>query len=192
MTLRTNVSVVGSGILALLVSVNVHAADKFQPSAPVKVMPRVSEHTRVTNPSAIIVEVLGRGMIGSISFDQVLNDDMAAGFGFSGVSTNVPNSGINANRTAYMFPAYFNYYFTRAAGSFFGTAGVNLVTNTNRVQRYESSVGDLIFPTNSIIPTFGVGYENRGDNGFIFRATAYGLYGDSLTGWFGASFGYAF
>ena len=151
------------------------------------------DNTRVTNPTVISAELLGRGMVGSVYFDQALNEDLVAGFGFSLAPTNQINSNISSGRTAFMIPAYLNYYLSRAAGSFFATAGANLVANANYVSNTETTVGNLVFPNsdNSIIPTFGVGYESRGDNGFLFRVTGYGLVADSLTGWVGFSFGIA-
>lgn len=152
---------------------------------------REQPHTRVTYPSAFNVEMLGRGMLWNITFDQVLNDDMAAGFGFGAVSTQTA-SGADGNQTATMVPAYFHYYFSRTQGSVYATGGLNLILNASKVRDLESSTGGLEFRRDSIIPTFGVGYENRGDNGFLFRIAAYGLLGDDLTPWMGFTFGYAF
>jgi hypothetical protein len=42
------------------------------------------------------------------------------------------------------------------------------------------------------MPVFGVGYETRGDNGFLFRVTGYAVAGKDLAPWVGFSFGYGF
>lgn len=150
-------------------------------------------HTRVTYPTAISVEMLGRGVMYSVMFDQVLNDDMAAGFGFGSVATELEAAGVTTDgETAKMIPAYFNYYFSRAAGSLYGTVGVNVILNKSKVKGWDATTSDLTFPKDSVMPTFGIGYENRGDNGFLFRAAAYGIVGKDVTPWLGFSFGYAF
>lgn len=157
---------------------------------PYVAAPKAS-NTRLTYPTSVSVELLGRGMLGSLNFDQVINEDLAAGVGISTVSTNYPSSNVSANQSAVMIPVYMNYYFSRTAGSLFGTAGLSLVTNSRDVQGLDSSVGNLRFPHSSVLPTFGVGYENRGDNQFLFRVTAYGMVGDKFTGWLGFTFGAA-
>ena len=151
-------------------------------------------NTRMTYPSAFSVELLGRGMLGSLYFDEAVTEDLVAGLGISTVPLNVQGTSISANRNALLIPAYVNYYFSRAPGSFYATGGLSLIGNGNDVRGTESTVGNLVFGqnNNSIIPTFGAGYENRGENGFLFRLAAYGLVGDKLTGWVGFSFGICF
>jgi hypothetical protein len=144
----------------------------------------LAENTRVTNPNALSVELLGRGVLYSISYDRVMDDHLAAGFGVGAVPT--------SSETAMILPAYVNYYFFKEQGSLFATAGVGLVLNSSSVKNTESTVGSFAFPSNAVIPQFGVGYENRGDTGFLFRVTAYGLVGDEFMPWGGFSFGYAF
>lgn len=150
-----------------------------------------AEHTRVTNPNNIGFEILGRGLLYSVQFDRVLNDDMAAGLGFGHVATKTAagaDSGVNAN----MIPAYFNYYFAREQGSIFATAGATLVLNSGDVKTLSASTGGLEFGSSAVLPTLGVGYENRGDSGFLFRFAAYALIASNVAPWAGFSFGYAF
>jgi len=149
-------------------------------------------HTRVTYPSAVSVEVLGRGLMYSINFDQVLSDELAAGFGYGSVSTDLRGTSTDAGQSAQMIPAYMNYYFSRTAGSIYGTLGVNVVVNAKKVKGTDSATGGLEFGRESIMPTVGLGYENRGDTGFLFRVAAYGLVSNNITPWLGFSFGYAF
>ncbi len=154
-----------------------------QPKAP---------HTRVTYPSAVSVEVLGRGVMYSVNFDQVLSDELVAGFGYGSVSTDLRGTSVDSGQTAQMIPAYMNYYFTRAAGSIYGTLGVNVVLNAKKVNGTDSATGGVEFGRESIMPTIGMGYENRGDTGFLFRVAAYGLVSKNVAPWLGFSFGYAF
>lgn len=161
----------------------------FTASAAFAVEGSSAPHTRVTYPGAVSIEVLGRGIMYSVNFDQVLNDDMAAGFGYGSVATELNSVD---GESAKMIPAYFNYYFSRAAGSLYGTVGVNVILNAKKVKGFDATTSDLTFPKDSVMPTFGLGYENRGDNGFLFRAAAYGVVGKDVTPWLGFSFGYAF
>jgi hypothetical protein len=149
-------------------------------------------HTRVTYPSAVSVEMLGRAMLYSVNYDQVVNDTMAAGVGLGTVSMNFHDTDLDAGQTATFIPAYMNYYFMKEAGSPFVTGGVTLILNHASVKGKDTSTGGLQIPSSSVMPTFGGGYENRGDNGFLFRVTGYLVAGKSLTPWIGFSFGYGF
>ena len=152
----------------------------------------LSAHTRVSNPSAVSVEMLGRAMLYSVNFDQVVNDNIAVGAGIGNVSTNAHDTDRDTGNSATFIPAYMNYYFLQSAGSPFITGGVTLVLNHSSVKGTDTSTGTLQIPNSSVMPTFGGGYENRGDNGFLFRVTGYIVAGKSLTPWLGFSFGYAF
>jgi hypothetical protein len=149
-------------------------------------------HTRVTYPSALSIEVLGRNMLYSIGFDQVVNDNIAAGVGFGTVSMIFPNTDVDANKTATFVPVYMNYYFMKEGGTPYVTGGVTLITNHSSVKNLETSTGGLKIPTSSVMPVFGAGYENRGDTGFLFRVTGYAVAGKSVAPWVGFTFGYVF
>ncbi len=152
----------------------------------------LDNHSRVTYPSAVSLEVLGRSMLYSVNFDQVLNDNIAAGVGFGSVSMQVHNTDIDAGKTATFIPAYMNYYFNKAANSPFVTGGVTLILNHSSIKGLDTSTGGLQIPTSSVMPTFGAGYESRSDTGFLFRVTGYLIAGKDLTPWLGFSFGYGF
>jgi len=152
----------------------------------------LSAHTRVTYPSAVSIEMLGRAMLYSVNFDQVVNDNMAVGAGIGNVSTNVHDTDRDTGNSATFIPAYMNYYFSQSAGSPFVNGGVTLILNPASVKGSDTSTGSLHIPNSSVMPTFGGGYENRGDNGFLFRVTGYVVAGKSLTPWLGFSFGYGF
>lgn len=149
-------------------------------------------NTRVTYPSVVSLEVLGRTTLYTIGFDQVVNENIAVGAGFGSVSANFAGTDIDASRTISMVPVYMNYYFMKEQGTLFATAGATLITNHSKVKGLESTTGNMIVPSSNVMPTVGVGYENRGDNGFLFRVTAYGIMAKKFTPWMGFSFGYGF
>lgn len=147
--------------------------------------PAYAEHTRVTNPSAIGLEVLGRGIAYSIFFDRVVSDDLVAGIGYGSASMDVLSD------SAKFVPAYFNYYLARDQASLFITGGATIVTNADDVKGDKTNIGGLEIE-DSIIPTFGLGYENRSDAGFMFRGGVYGLVGGNVKPWAGLTLGYSF
>lgn len=152
-----------------------------------------AEHTRVTNPNAIGVELLGQGVLYSLFFDRVLNDDLAAGFGY-GVAPTKTAAGGDTGVSAVLIPVHVNYYFTRDQGSLYATGGVTIVANPGEIQGTQSklSISELRYSDSPILPVVGIGYENRGDMGFLFRGTAYAIVADTVSPWIGFSFGYAF
>lgn len=150
-----------------------------------------SEHTRVTVPDALSVELLGRGLLWSVNYDRVLSDDLAAGFGFGTTGTKTVVSGVDTNTSAKVVPFYVNYYFMREQGSPFVTGGADILLNASEVKTYKSSVGNVEFNSNTVLPNFGVGYENRSEAGFMIRAAVYGVIAKDFNPWFGFTFGYA-
>lgn len=177
--------------LSLSLVVFVISLSSFSAEAAMSKRP-IGSDTRVTNPSAVSLEVLGRAMLYSVNFDQAVNDDIVVGGGFGSVSTQVHNTSIDTGQTASFVPVYMNYYFMRQAGSPFVTGGATLILNYSAVKYADTSTGGLQIPSSSVMPTFGAGYENRGDNGFLFRVTGYLIAGKSLAPWVGFSFGYGF
>jgi len=139
-----------------------------------------AQHTRVTNPNTLAVEGLGRSLSYSIVFDRVLNDDMVAGIGYGTVLT------------AQMVPVYMNYYLNRDKGSIYGTVGATVITNGSTLAGQSSGTAGITYPANGILPNFGLGYESRGDSGFLFRVAAYGIVATTVIPWFGFTFGYSF
>lgn len=148
------------------------------------------EHTRATVSDALGAEVLGRGMLWSVSYDRAVNDDMAAGFGFGSVGTKSRVTGADTSTPAYLLPVYFNYYFLQEQGSPFVTGGANVVLNNSEVKTYKGALTTLEFASSPVIPNFGLGYENRSETGFMVRGTAYVLVGDNIAPWFGFYFGF--
>ncbi len=150
-----------------------------------------AEATRLTNPNAVTAELFGRGIRFGLGYDRVLSDDLAAGFSIG--STNLQTlDGTSVDQKATLISPFVNYYFMRDQSSIFITGGAALVTNTDNVKGYKSGLGGLRFTSNAIIPQAGLGYENRGDAGFLFRMAAYVMADDNVIPWVGFSFGYAF
>ncbi|MEO5969302.1 MAG: hypothetical protein ABIQ95_05195 [Bdellovibrionia bacterium] len=151
----------------------------------------LTNNTRATYPTAITLELGGRGFLYSINFDRVLNDNLAAGVGIGNVTANsaaLPS----ISQSSMVIPVYFNYYFMPDAGSFYLTGGADLLTNAGSVSSLTSSPGGLNFSSSPILLTVGVGYELRSDAGYLVRAAGYGIYGGSLIPWGGISFGSSF
>ncbi|MEK6579546.1 MAG: hypothetical protein AABZ55_10005 [Bdellovibrionota bacterium] len=150
-----------------------------------------AEHTRVTNPNSLAIEVMGRGLFWGLQFDRVVSDDLVAGVEWGGTPTK-DLLGNDMNITARVFSAYANYYFTRDQGSLFATGGVTLISNTNSVNGLTANVSGVKFTSTGMMPSFGVGYENRSDAGFIFRATGYGFVLNKIYPWAGMTLGVSF
>lgn len=150
-----------------------------------------SENTRATSPNVFGAELGGRGLFFSGFYDRMLDDDLAAGFGLGATATQQQDTGLDANQNANLLTAYANYYFTETQGSLYATAGATGVLNSGSVSGTKSTAGGLNL-NNSVLPMFGIGYENRSEMGFLFRVTGYVLISTNVKPWAGLSFGYAF
>ena len=152
-----------------------------------------SEHTRVTYPNAVGIEVLGRTQLWSLFYDRVLSDDLSAGFGYGSAKLDTAagtDSGLSANQVT----VYGNYYLTRQAESVFLTGGANVVTNGSSVKSLglQTSPGAVKIKSSTVFPVLGVGFESRSDAGFLFRAAGYAIVSGDIHPWVGFSFGLAF
>jgi hypothetical protein len=143
-----------------------------------------AEHTRVTYPSAVAIEGLGRAAVWSVSYDRVVDDNLAAGLGFSAFSVDNATGGSD---TVTVVPFYANYYFMKEQGTPYLTAGFDIIGN----KQPGSAVGDVKLDK-SVVGVVGLGYESRSDNGFLVRVTGYGLIADKVYPWGGITLGYAF
>lgn len=150
-----------------------------------------AEHTRVSLPDVMGVEALGRSFLWSVYYDRVVSDELAAGFGFGSTGTKTVATGVDTNTAAYVVPMYANYYFIPEAASLFATAGIDIVLNINEVKTYKTAVSNTEFNSSAVVPTLGIGYENRSDAGFLVRGAAYLMIAKGAYPWFGMSFGYA-
>lgn len=169
-------------LLACFISLNAFAEE-----------PMIEEFDR---PNAISAELLGRGYSYSIAYDRLVSNQLGLGLGFS----YYVSSGLGITHTDYVFPIYANYYLSTDSQRFFLTGGISLL--------YESRSSTLSFSSTTLSSSdttsffnFGGGYESRSESGFLFRATAYLLFGSgvkyffsgkSLMPWIGLSFGKVF
>lgn len=150
-----------------------------------------AEDTRMTYPNVVGIEAFGRGLLFGVTYDRVVNDDIVAGVAYGSASLNDVN-GVDTGRKTGLIPVYMNYYFTREGGSLFGTIGATLVTDSTAANGNVANVGGVKFSSSAVLPTIGLGFEERSDTGFLFRVAAYGIFGKSYAPWFGFTFGYAF
>lgn len=149
-------------------------------------------HTRVTYPSVIGIELLGRAQFYSVFFDQAVSDNVSFGFGYGSVKTENASTGQSTGKRAHQIPLYVNYYLSRTASTVFGTAGLNFIPNASSVKDTEATQSEVRFSKQALLPTLGIGYENRSDNQFLVRVAAYALVGSTVKPWVGISVGYAF
>ena len=159
-------------------------------STALMILPARAENTRVTYPDAVGVEALGRGLTFSAQYDRVISEDLAAGAGFG--RTTVDLGGGISGPTVTTIPFYVNWYFNRDQGSLFATAGGTIVSDSSAIQGLQAKFSDVRFSDSPLLGTFGVGYENRGENGFLFRVNVYGIAGETLVPWVGFTLGHSF
>jgi len=149
-----------------------------------------ASHTRPTYPNAITLEFLGRGLLYSVNYDRVISEDFVAGFGYGTPATKTFTGA--DSRAASILPVYVNYYFLRDQGSLYLTGGIDMILNSDDVQGRKAKTSGIEFPSNTVMPTLGLGYENRSDANFIFRGCLYGIFAEKFSPWVGFSIGYAF
>lgn len=141
------------------------------------------EGTSTSRPNALSIELLGRGALYSIDYDRSVSSSVGLGFGFSYFGAS--DQGITFS--AAVVPFYVNFYFAPGPSRVFISGGADFVYVSANVQDY------LGFSATGVLGTAGVGYEYRGDGGFLFRLAPYVLIGAGGTQvWGGVSFGYAF
>jgi len=121
----------------------------------------------------------------------VVSDDLTFGIGY-GSAPLTSADGIDTTRNASIIPVYVNLYLTRDQGSLYLTGGADFITNSGSITGYSANASGVTFQNTPILPTVGVGYENRSDAGFLVRITGYALFGNSVKPWIGFSLGYSF
>ena len=155
--------------------------------------PRIAraDEARSLNPNAISIEIFGKDLLYTVQYDRAMTEDFFAGIGVSTVGINNLD-GSDANSTAVLVPVYAGYYFMREQGSPYVEVGASIVANNSTATNHETSIGNVQFSSSQVLPHFGAGWETRTDQGFLFRVTGYGIVGQTIRPWFGATFGYAF
>lgn len=153
--------------------------------------PAYAEDTRATNPNAVSIEIFGKSFLYTLEYDRAFADNFFAGFGVGSVGMQFAD-GTDAGQTAHLIPVYAGYYFIKDEASPFVIAGASVETNGADVANLKTSIGGATLSSSQVLPFFGLGFEERTDNGFLFRVTAYGMCASTFKPWFGATFGYAF
>lgn len=131
--------------------------------------------------NAFSMELLGRGGLYSFNYDFMLNDDIGLG---AGIATYSMSSGLS-RASAWVLPTYANYYFNTGKHRFFATGGLNFIVVSGTLAE------DTQIKGSGLAAVAGAGYEYRGDDGFLFRATPYVLVGKASGGWIGFTLGYS-
>ena len=153
-------------------------------------VPARAENTRVTYPDAVSVEALGRGLTFSAQYDRVISGNLAAGAGFGRATVDL--GGGASGPTVTTIPFYVNWYLQPDRGTLFATAGGTIVSDSSAIQGLKAKFSDVRFSDSPLLGTFGIGYENRGENGFLFRVNVYGIVGATLVPWVGFTLGHSF
>lgn len=149
------------------------------------------ENTRLTRPAAFVVELFGKGILYSISFDHTYSEALAIGLGFGQVPLESPE-GEQTGESAKLVPFYLHYYFLHEKGSPFVLLSATINASSGTASGMNSTLGGVEFGSPILVPTVGAGYETRTQRGFLFRLTGYGIASRKVNPWFGMSFGYAF
>ncbi|MBY0471738.1 hypothetical protein K2X30_11280 [bacterium] len=162
---------------------------QIRASAPISVQRSLPVSKRL--PNVISIEALGRGGFYSINYDHSLGSTVSLGAGFSYLGVGAGPGGMSLT----MVPIYTNLYFNSSNHRFFFTGGVSMVfvgvgasSQSSTQPKASSSQEAFGISTTGGLPVVGLGYEYRGDGGFLFRLTPY----MSVFPWIGTSFGAAF
>jgi len=136
---------------------------------------------RATMPNDIGIELLGKALIYSFSYQRMLGTTfgLEAGLGALGGGSS------SSNTTIAFVPVSAKVYLIPKDGTLYLTGGAVLVTAS-------TSSGPLNNATD-FYGDVGLGFEFRSPGGFLFRGTAYSLFaGGSYFIWPAISIGYAF
>jgi len=164
-------------LLAFAMEVDADAAEYSEQNTAQQSVSSASDYRR----NAFSLELLGRGLLYSFNYDYLVHDDVALGVGASTYSF---SSGASNARVTFV-PVYANYYFTPGEHRWFASGGVNLIHASGSIDQDEKISGS------GAAGILGGGYEFRGDNGFLFRASPYVFVGKASGVWLGFSLGYS-
>ena len=144
----------------------------------------------VTAGNAVYVELLGNGLLWSISYDRLLTPNVSARVG-GGFTSATDADGDNL--TLAIVPVTASYLWGSGNGRLETGLGVSLASasvSLNFTDEEVSTEGS----DRTLLGTATVGYRyQRPDGGFVFRAGFTPVFStDDFLPWFGVSFGYAF
>lgn len=127
--------------------------------------------------NAVTFELLGRGFLYSVNYDFSPIKELAVGLGFSYFGSGSAN--------LILVPVFVNFYPVGETHRLMLTTGPTFAMFSGKAD--SSSIKG-----SGVAYNIGVGYEHRGESGFIFRGGPYFYMGQIQTVWFGISGGFAF
>ena len=137
---------------------------------------------RATMPNDIGIELLGKALIYSFSYQRMLGTTfgLEAGLGALG------SGGASSSGTSIVFiPVSAKIYLIPKDGTLYLTGGPVLVTASTSSGPFDNAT--------DFYGNVGLGFEFRSPGGFLFRGTAYTLFaGGGYFIWPGITIGYAF
>lgn len=146
----------------------------------------------LADANAVSVEILGRGLLYTFEYDRVIFSQWGLGAGISRSDGQVAE-GQDTGKSTLLLPIYANYYWTHLeTGTFFATFGITWVTSAGEVAGLQAVRGGVEFTASPLLPTLGLGYEAREENGFLFRFSGYVMKSRVLATGLGATWGYCF
>ncbi len=167
--MRKRLTVIGAAILLSAVVSQGHTQGAAKPLV------------RATMPNDVGIELLGKALLYSFSYQRMVSTSVGleAGFGAFG------GGGTSSSSAILFFPVSAKLYLIPKDGTLYLTGGAVLVTASTTSGPFENATdfyGDA-----------GLGFEFRSTGGFLFRGTAYVLFGSGgYFIWPGLTVGYAF
>jgi hypothetical protein len=138
--------------------------------------------TRVDLPNDCGIELLGRSLLYTFSYQRQFGNPFALEVGLSAFG----GSGDGDTDMILFFPVGAKVYLIPKDGSIYLSGGINFATTA-------TDSGPFDDDSSTTFGYFGPGFEYRSPSGFLFRGTAYGLIaGGGFFIWPGLYVGYAF
>jgi len=136
---------------------------------------------RATMPSDVGIELLGKALLYSFSYQRMVGTSLGLEFGFGALGS----GGSSGSSAIMFFPVSAKLYLIPKDGTLYLTGGAVLVTASTSSGPLDNAAdfyGDV-----------GLGFEFRSTGGFLFRGTAYTLFANGeYFIWPGITLGYAF
>jgi len=138
--------------------------------------------SRLKLPNDFGIELLGKSLLYTFSYQRMVGQTLGLEVGISALG----GGGSEGSTSIIFIPVGAKLYLIPKNGSLFLTGGATLLTASVDSGPFSDS-------GSSSYGHAGLGFEFRGEGGFLFRGTAYGLFsGDGFFIWPGLYVGYAF
>ncbi|HEV8382296.1 MAG TPA: hypothetical protein VGQ29_11955 [Gemmatimonadales bacterium] len=138
--------------------------------------------TRATMRNDFGVEVLGKALLYSFSYQRMVGTSFGLEAGFAAFG----GGSASGSSTIAFFPLSAKVYLFPKNGSLYLTGGAVLITASTNSGPFSDNAA-------AFYGDVGLGFEARSRSGFVFRSTLYGLFGGgSYFIWPGVTIGYAF